>query len=399
MSFDPHTALNYAASFSRPRRVGSGTDAQVAQEIEEKLRGWGYVVQRQPFTFSTAPLVFLKLVIGSSLLFIITLLFSLNHLPWLAVGAAVGLVALLVAFMPLNKLVQTFALERQGRWLKWGQYYTSANLVANLPDEPASNYPHLYLIAHYDSKSQRLPLVGRIALFTILIGVGLFTIVLAAFNLSGTYSSVLLISIGLLALAAALPLLLLDVGNASPGAIDNASGLGLVLHLAEVLAQRPDLTSRLRVTCLFPSAEEMTLMGSVAYVSAHEAALRRQAGQGGLYLLNFDGIGVDGDLYYVGRSGALLDRLQKAAGQLDLPLKRFAFAGALFDSIPFAQRGFDAVTLLAVGAASRPVHTPADNVAQLHVRGFQQAGQLALHLIENLTIPARAELRPHNEIP
>jgi hypothetical protein len=413
MPFDPHSALNYAAAFARPRRVGSGEEEVVAREIEEKLRGWGYNVERQPFTFSTAPLVFLKLVVAVSLLLIIVLLLALNRLPGLAVSTAVGLVVLLVAFMPLNRLVQSLSLEKEGHFLKWGQCYTTANLIASLNrsdfassagshtrksggmgaasayrlgllDEAASNRPHLYLIAHYDSKSQHLPLAGRMTLFMILISTGLLAAVLAVFSFADGYSPVFLLLIGLLALAAGIPLLFLDVGNTSPGAIDNASGLGLVLHLAEVLAQRPDLMARLRVTFLLPSAEEMTLMGSVAYVTAYEAKLRRQAGQGGLYLLNFDGIGVDGDLYYVGRAGPLLDHVQVAARKLGLPLKRFAFMGALFDSIPFAQRGLDAISLIAVGRASRSVHTRADNVSQLHVRGFQQAGRLAFRLIENL---------------
>ena len=136
----------------------------------------------------------------------------------------------------------------------------------------------------------------------------------------------------------------------------------------------------------------MTLMGSVAYVTAHEAQLREQAQHGGLYVLNFDGVGVDGDLYYVGGSRQrqngdrinLLTHVQAACVDLHLPLKRFGFIGALFDHIPFAQRGFDALSLITVGRASRSVHTPADAVDQLHERGFDQAGRVALNVIERL---------------
>jgi hypothetical protein len=78
----------------------------------------------------------------------------------------------------------------------------------------------------------------------------------------------------------------------------------------------------------------------------------------------------------------LLDRVQRACAELGLPLKRFGIVGALFDHIPFAQHGFDAISLIAVGGASRFVHTPADAVDQLHVRGFDQAGRVALCVIE-----------------
>jgi hypothetical protein len=134
-------------------------------------------------------------------------------------------------------------------------------------------------------------------------------------------------------------------------------------------------------------------MGSVAYVTAQEKMLREQDQNGGLYVLNFDGIGVDGDLYYVGRSHrssnsariSLLTRVQSACAELDLPLRRFGFVGALFDHIPFAQHGCDAISLITVGQASRSVHTPADSIDKLHVRGFDQAGRVALRVIDQLS--------------
>jgi hypothetical protein len=395
MNFDPRMALSYAASISRPRRVGSGVDEAVAAEIAVKLRGWGYQVERQPFAFSTASEVFLKLFILAGVLLIAALLI------WHDRVLAVLLVLLVGLFMPLNRRVQSAALQQNGRGLKWGQRFTTANLIAtrnrvsttqsvasSTGRNPVFNLPHLYLVAHYDSKSQRMPLVMRITLFMLAIIAGLILVALTLFD----DSAALYLPIGLLALAAAIPLLFLDVGNNSPGAIDNASSIGLVLHLAEVLAQRDNWHDKLHLTLLFPSAEEMTLMGSVAYVTAHEALLHEQDRNGGLYVLNFDGIGVDGDLYYVGHSRrspnndriSLLTRVQSACAELDLPLRRFGFIGALFDHIPFAQCGFDAISLITVGRASRLVHTPHDSIDQLHVRGFDQAGRVALHAIDQI---------------
>jgi len=396
MTFDPRVALNYAAAISRPRKVGSGEDVQVAQEIEERLRGWGWYTERHPFTFSTASEVFLKLFVLAGMLLVVALLLSHDRV------VAMLLVLLVALFMPLQRVIQTRALEQNGRGLKWGKRYTTANLIARPSARPTASarWPvredadfehrvsHLYLIAHYDSKSQRMPLAVRITLFMLTLIAGLILVVLTLFEVS----TVLYLPIGLLALATAFPLLFLDVGNTSPGAIDNASSVGLVLHLAELLAQRTDWQDRLQITILIPSAEEMTLMGSVAYVTAYEAQLREQANHGGLHVLNFDGVGVDGELYYVGGSrqrenGAmisLLTQVQAACAELHLPLKRFGFIGALFDHIPFAQQGFDALSLITVGRASRSVHTPVDDVDQLHVRGFDQAGRVALRVIERL---------------
>jgi Zn-dependent M28 family amino/carboxypeptidase len=225
-------------------------------------------------------------------------------------------------------------------------------------------------------------------LFMLAIIAGLILVVLTLFEVF----TVLYLPIGLLALAAVLPLLFLDVGNTSPGAIDNASSVGLVLHLAEIMAQRTDWQDKLQITIFIPSAEEMTLMGSVAYVTAYEPQLREQAQHGGVHVLNFDGVGVDGKLYYVGGSHqrqnddriSLLTQVQAACADSHLPVKRFGFVGALFDHIPFAQHGFDAISLVTVGRASRSVHTPADAVDRLHERGFDQAGRVALNVIERL---------------
>jgi hypothetical protein len=399
--FSAERALAYAVSIARPRRVGSGEEEKVANEIEARLRGWGYQVERQLFTFSTAPHIFLMLVILASAGLVLVMLLSQPSAPLVADVAALALLLLVVLFMPLNRVVQSLALEKNGQALKWGERYTTANLIATLALPTASArwfvrgdadsehaVPQLYLVAHYDSKSQRMPLVVRIALFMLAIISGLVLVVLTVFNVV----TALYLPIGLLTLAASVPLLFLDVGNNSPGAIDNASSVGLVLHLAEVLAQRTDWQDKLHVTILMPNAEELTLMGSVAYVTAYEKQLHEQAHQGGLYILNFDGVGVDGDLYYVGRSRehesharmTLLTYVRTACAELDLPLKRFGFIGALFDHIPFAQRGFDAISLIAVGKASRSVHTPRDSIEQLHVRGFDQAGQVTLRVIEYL---------------
>jgi hypothetical protein len=325
------------------------------------------------------------------MLLVLTMLLVHDRLPLVADAAALLLVLLVLAFLPLNRRVQLAAVSdshdgaAKGRLLKRHQ---TANLIARLPLPDRPDVPHLFLVAHYDSKSQRMPLAMRITLFMLTIFFGLLLAVLTPLNVP----SVFYLPIGFLALATGIPLLFLDVGNNSPGAIDNASGAGLVLHLAEGLSARDDWYDKLRITLLVPSAEELTLMGSVAFVTEHERQLHRQAQHGGLCVLNFDGIGVDGDLYYVGNSPHpnkdttidLLEHVRRACHDLHLPLKRFGFVGALFDHMPFAQRGFDAISLITVGAASRSVHTPQDSIDKLHRRGFEQAGQVALRVIEQL---------------
>src|SRR5690606_31431516 len=69
-----------------------------------------------------------------------------------------------------------------GSGLETGQKLPSmaANLYAELPDLPDhADLPHLILMAHYDSKSQNLPLVVRVACFAVIILAGLASAILA----------------------------------------------------------------------------------------------------------------------------------------------------------------------------------------------------------------------------
>jgi Zn-dependent M28 family amino/carboxypeptidase len=236
-----------------------------------------------------------------------------------------------------------------------GERCQTVNLIGRLhPRETNATGPHLYLVAHSD------------------------TTALA----------------GLAALTAGVPLLFLvlaGAGNASPGAIDNASGAALVVHLAEVLAEaRPDVA----LTVLITGAEELGVVGATAYrlLAQRTGLLERQAEQG-LYILNFDGIGGDGRLALVGGDvrSQLAAAIRASCVDLQLPLGRLPLVGALFDHVPFAEAGFDAVSLVTVGAAGRSVHTPADSVDKLDVEGFRQAGEVALQVVQRLSTRSERE--------
>jgi Peptidase family M28 len=390
MDFDPEVALNYARSIARPRKVGSGEEVVVANELVDRLTRFGWQVERQPFEFSTASNVVLSLGIALDLLSIAAILLLRDRLPIATAVCAVLILFSIVLAGPISRSISIHAVRVVGQPMsklattvlkRVGTHYAATNLIATLPDNVDSTLPHLYLMAHYDSKSQYMPLVIRIGLFVIAVPSSLLVAVLALLNLSMPVTSVL----GVIALLAGLPLLFLDFGNDSPGAIDNASGVGLVLHLAECLSQRSDWRDRLRVSVVFTSAEELGLMGTVAFVRAEEERLRRES-QAGLYILNFDGIGVDGELQWVGAASArLADLIVQSSQDLYICTRRFRLIGALFDHVPLARHGFDAVSLITVGRASRSVHRPADAVGKLHVRGFDQGGRVTLKLIEKLS--------------
>ena len=81
MDFDPEVALNYARSIARPRKVGSGEEVVVANELADRLTRFGWQVERQPFEFSTASNVVLSLGIALDLLSIAAILLLRDRQP------------------------------------------------------------------------------------------------------------------------------------------------------------------------------------------------------------------------------------------------------------------------------------------------------------------------------
>ncbi len=403
MELEPATALRYAAQISRPRQVGSSEEQEVAQEIKAHLERSGFMVQFQPFQLSNASELFLLFEILAGLVIIISTIMTLGISQWVTFLQMGSLILLILIIGPLNNKVQWSSLNKidgqpQTWWssLCWklGRCYTTKNIIATLTSSQIDRRrPHLLLVAHYDSKSQYLPLVVRIALFVILIVGSLIFAALTSISVFNEAIAPSSIAFGLLVILCGIPLLFLDYGNDSPGAIDDASGVGLVLHLAEVIAKHPQLIEKLGITVLITSAEELAVKGALAYVMENESNLRDQAEGGGLHVMNFDGIGVDGKIYLVGGSRRnaepsgdnLFKMIRKSADELGIRVGRFTLPGALFDHIPFANEGFDALSVIGIGRLSWVVHSEKDSPEQLNVAGFDQAGRLAVRVIEKLS--------------
>jgi len=399
MEFEPRVALDYARKFSRPRMVGTREAQRVAEEIASQLARAGYEVQRQGFRFSTAFERILGGEILTGLVLVAATMLTLGYSRWLTLMLVVLLVTLIWLINPVNRWVQNNSVHLvdespHGSWQqflwKLGKRYRTENLAAAWPGaSPGIDAPHLCLVAHYDSKSQYLPLALRIALFVILIAGGLAFALLALASLVSESFTAYALAVGVLVVISGLPLLLLDAGNRSPGAIDNASGLGLVLHLAEWIASQPELLGKLKFTILITSAEELGVKGAQACLQGISGGLD---GRDELQVFNFDGIGVAGRLYLVGsarRRGSnkvnqLFHLVMESGSELGIPIGRFALPGALFDHAPFAEAGYAAISLVGIGKGSLAVHTVHDTPDKLHIRGFEQAGQLAIRVIEKM---------------
>lgn len=399
IQYDARQALQMAASIARPRRVGSQAEAQVGRELATYLEQAGYQVQAEPFRFADAHSVFLLLeIITCQALVAATIWLHVVDSP-VQMVTAVLLLLFLGSINGLNRAVQQDSLVVEGRkptilarlCQGLGHSYQSINYVARISDSPAeASIPHLILVAHYDSKSQRMPLAARMALFFVGIGGALLFAGLILISPLRPELATPALVMGGLVLIAGVPLWFLDLGDDSPGAIDNASSVGVVMELAQSLAKNPEVCRKIDLTILLTSAEEISTMGAVAYAQRHEKELRRWASSGWLYVLNLEGVGVDGSLRWVGKGEqtasnsepCLLTLVRQACIDLGFEIRRFHLPGALTDHLPFAAAGLDAGTLMAVSRASLKVHTRRDSADQLDLRGFERTGQVVLKVIQ-----------------
>ena len=180
--------------------------------------------------------------------------------------------------------------------------------------EPAAEKPTLIFCAHVDSarvmgiRSQFLLKLYR-QILSIIQRTAFLVAILSLFQgLGFRIPAFLYLFVGGAASIVGVGVILLDLYNQfaqkevyTAGALDNASGVGVCLSLAEYFSRNP--AKRLRLGFLFTGAEETGLHGAEAYA----AELARQTGRYGV--VNLDMVGSAGQLVYVASAGTLFPTL------------------------------------------------------------------------------------------
>lgn len=166
-----------------------------------------------------------------------------------------------------------------------------------------------------------------------------------------------------------------DSVSAGPGAVDNATGIAVILELARITAQQQP--SKSIVFAAF-DAEELGLVGSRYYVDHLTDAEIRDLRA----MLNFDMLGGGSGPLLLGGDGnvALLGR--SSAKELGIDARNFQLSGgAGSDHESFARRGVDTVFFL---RNYDLLHTPQDTIDQVKQEYLDEAGRVAERLLERL---------------
>lgn len=367
---------------AQPRFAGGGNEKRARDICATLLEAEGMSLDERKFLFSEfpgrygTPIVSVVLMVTT----LVTRYVLMQHGP----GPALASLALgmgfsgVVAKWLMRAVMPPFS----------GKRTESANLVA------VRGHPLVWLIAHLDTKSQTLPMIARIgaivlasATFVVLaISLAFAWLGEAAPSMSGDSSFIHILAI--IAAATTVPLILCFAGNASPGAVDNASGVIAVLLATTLLRDKKDLG------VILTSAEELGLAGARSYTMSTRffsaASFESDAQAPRVVALNCDTVDDAGEfLCMAGRKsrGPAASALTRAAAQMQIPVRvQGLIPGVLADSIAFAEGGWDSLTLSRGNIATLArVHTSSDTREQLNGTGIAQAAYLLAATVQELT--------------
>ena len=292
LTYDAARAYDHITQLAIPRLVDSVGEAETQDYIVAQFTAMGLDVSWEPFSFTQFPAEVLPRIL--SVCFVPIVL----SVPWL--GNRFPIPVCLVCLFSLS--VALFFTQWHKRFeglYDVGRRLRTKNIIATNGQKRDSSTRTLLFVAHYDSKSQTLPIAVRAISYGIAI-IGLVALTIIAGIKVGT-SSVWLSNYIVWSVAGITVffLLLLQANmtqNRSPGAFDNASGVGVMLEVARVVMAQD---TKKPITFLATGAEEYGMCGALRYIQAHADEYDRE----NTYVINLDGLGVGNGVNIVTRYG------------------------------------------------------------------------------------------------
>jgi hypothetical protein len=360
-------AFQTASMLSFPRLAGSAGEGKARERVKGALAAAGMEVGEEWFYCSDYAIRVAArwaMVPTGAMLLAAALLLKID---WPAVSLVLALASFLPAAWVASRAQSGFRLGKRR------PEYLLANVVGRVPGGAGPGL-NVILMAHYDSKSQTFPIWLRILLFIFSAVAGFSLLVLVSacailrmLNVDCFFAPVIL-PLAVFLFAVSLSFLLNRVGNASDGALDNATGVGIITELAARLAADP--APGLAVRVVATAGEEIGLTGSLAYLEAHRAELDPRS----TVIINFDGCGrgrVPAVLASFGLPrrrvpAGLMQRLDDVAAKNSIPLKKtYIPVGMATDLMPWARAGYQGLDFIGPAYHS---HTPQDRVSLVNER-------------------------------
>jgi hypothetical protein len=287
---DEKRILDNLRTFSFPRLSGTEHEKRSFEIAKKKIEKLNLVPRVQKFSFSTFySRIYPKLTL--ILLFWLLIVFFLNFQVFFTF---INTIIILLSLLILVKIT------RNPEDITFGKIYSSQNVFIKIRSnnrEESVNDKNILLFSHLDSKGQTFSV--KIRIFLYYIWIFSFTFSLAA-NILKTYffleNIFIFYFIGIILLSingvTALLLLLNRTNNISKGAIDNASGIAIVMELLNYFKIPKNRLQHYNLWFVFTGAEETGTMGIRNFYRIIKNFDKDQS-----YIINFDCISRQIELY------------------------------------------------------------------------------------------------------
>ncbi len=172
----------------------------------------------------------------------------------------------------------------------------------------------------------------------------------------------------------------------APGAVDNASGVGVLLELARILSKEPHEDT---YQLIFFGAEEYGLVGSQFYTSQADLSAVR-------WMLNVDMVGSSMEIDVAGKRSTppeLIKQVTALAAESRIPfhlsrdfmvMTRESSHGGTSDYSPFLDQGIPALGLGIYGRPEGYFHRPEDSLERVSLEEVQKVGDFSHRLLTNV---------------
>lgn len=381
-----------ATELSVPRYPGTQGDRDTIAELERKLRAAGLATEAQWFSYDLAPatLALRCVLVAGGLM--------AGCAGLLATRSPVGAVAVLAVTLAPGLLFLAWSPWLERLYRMDGPTRTANVIGARRVDDPRLTF---IIMAHHDSKSQSLSFPYRMGL-TITAVVGMLALTGTAAAAAAVHRTPsphwLAPTLGFVVCTSALLLATMRSGNLSPGGVDNAGSLAILLELARTLPGM--IPGDVELVFLSTGAEEDHMVGAMRWLDATAAGLADRP----VFCLNLDGAGAPGravliERYGLGRmfSRSLSAAARRAAARLEFPVRGILMLpGIGIDAIPFAHRGIDCLTLSSgsLDRATLSVHSAGDRPEHLDPATLGRITDLAQQTLLEL-VQSSSKAAPH----
>ncbi len=270
---------------SFPRLSGTYGEREVFEKVEEKIKELNLKPIIQEFTFSTYfGRTYAKLAFSMG--FALLLIFYLN---------IESIFFFLATLIILLGFLYLFYIARHPEEIKFRKQLTSQNIFVKISPkdkQEEESDKNIFFMSHLDSKSQRFSILMRIRTIRTYVFsaiVAFFLIILKNYVI--TQFSLFLYIIGaiplLINLIATILINLNTTNNISNGAIDDGSGIAVVLELLNYYSNSEHHINDYNLWFLFSGAEECGTMGIRHFYNNKIKNLNRNTS----LPINFDAIG------------------------------------------------------------------------------------------------------------